>query len=133
MLDEKAATGQWMDRLGMWISATCAVHCATLPLLLTIAGFGWLGDERLEWTIIGASFVIASWRLTHSFRVHHGRWDALRLFFAGAVCILAAKLEVAPWDLAEPVLMTMGGSLIAFAHWRNHQLGDCCAAGAHRH
>jgi hypothetical protein len=131
-LEQKMARGQWMDRLGMWISATCAVHCATLPLLLTVAGFGWLGDERLEWGIIASSFAIASWRLTQSFRAHHGRWDALRLFFAGGLLILAAKAELLPLELAEPALMTAGGSLIALAHWRNHQMSDCCAADGPR-
>ena len=120
-----------LDRVGMFVSTACAVHCAALPLLLTVAGLGWLGDERFEWSIIIFSFAVASVRLFHSFFEQHRRRDALYLFLLGAAFILAAKSELLEFSHAEAVLMTIGGSSIAFAHWRNHQLcGACGVVGA---
>jgi hypothetical protein len=120
-----------LDRVGMWVSGVCAVHCATLPLLIAIAGFGWLGDERLEWTIIGFSFLIASLRLSHSYLRQHRHRGPLALFALGAACILLAKSEISPWQGAEILGMTIGGSLIAIAHWRNHRCAGPCAAHPH--
>jgi hypothetical protein len=118
--------GHWsLDRLGMWVSGACAVHCATLPLLITIAGFGWLGDERLEWTIIGFSFLVASLRLSHSYLREHRHTTPLLLFALGALAILFAKSEITAWEPAEIVGMTIGGSMIALAHWRNHRCNRC--------
>jgi hypothetical protein len=120
-----------LDRVGMWVSGACAVHCATLPLLIAFAGFGWLGDERLEWTIIGFSFVIASLRLSHSYLREHRHWEPLALFAIGAAAILFAKSEVSSWGGAEILGMTLGGTLIAYAHWRNHRRSNGCSTHLH--
>ncbi len=111
--------------MGMWISTACAVHCAALPLILTVAGMGWLGEPWLEWSIITASFLIASVRLTHSYTAHHRRIDSLLLFALGAGFILLAKAELVTADYAEPLFMTIGGLSIAAAHWRNHHHCGC--------
>lgn len=111
-----------LDRVGMWVSFACAVHCAALPLLLTVAGMGWLGNEYLEWGIILTSFVIASFRLTYSYLKVHRRGDSMILFFVGACSILTAKATIFDFTHSEPVFMTIGGLLIASAHWRNHYL-----------
>lgn len=116
-----------LDRVGMWVSGACAVHCATLPLLIAIAGLGWLGDERLEWTIIGFSFAVASLRLSHSYIREHRHWEPLALFAAGALCILFAKSEISSWEGAEILGMTLGGTLIAVGHWRNHRRCHGCS------
>ncbi len=120
-----------LDRVGMWVSGACAVHCAALPLLLTVAGLGFLGDERFEWTIIGFSFVVASLRLFHSYFQEHRRADAIFLFLMGASAILLAKSGISSWESAEVLGMTTGGTMIAMAHWRNHRLSHAC--GSHRH
>jgi len=109
----------------MWVSAACAVHCASLPLILTLAGMGWLGDARLEWGIILLSFTIGSVRLFHSYFEEHHRREIVLLFLAGVAAILAAKASFVPLVWAEPVLMSVGGLTIAYAHWRNHKLGRC--------
>jgi hypothetical protein len=126
----KIASKGFLDRLGMWISTACAVHCALLPLLITVAGLGWLGDERVEWTIIGLSFLIATFRLFHSYFFEHRRNDSVLLFLVGAVSILLAKSEILEFRYAEPVFMTIGGLMIAAAHWRNHHLVSCCQPAA---
>lgn len=120
-----------LDRVGMWVSGACAVHCATLPLLIAIAGLGWLGDERLEWTIIGFSFAVASLRLSHSYIREHRHWEPLALFALGALAILFAKSEISAWEGAEMLGMTLGGSMIALGHWRNHRRTHSCSTHLH--
>lgn len=120
-----------LDKIGMWLSATCAVHCAALPLLLTISGLGFLEDERLEWAIIAMAFTIGSIRLFHSYLQEHHRSEAVILFLIGASSILFAKADLFEWEYLEPVFMTIGGSMIALAHWRNHALAH--SLPGHRH
>jgi len=122
---DKLGSYRILDRLGIWVSTACAVHCAALPLLLTVAGLGWLGDERLEWSIIGLSFLIAGIRLSYSYLRQHRRTDSMLLFALGAGSILFAKSELLEFALAEPVFMTVGGLMIAGAHWRNHRMCGC--------
>lgn len=120
-----------LDRIGMWISAACAVHCAALPLLLTVAGLGFLEDERLEWIIIGLAFTIGSIRLFHSYLQEHHKADSVILFLIGATSILFAKADLLQWEYTEPVFMSIGGFMIAFAHWHNHKLSH--SLPGHRH
>lgn len=123
-----------LDRVGIWVSTTCAVHCAALPLLLTISGLGWLESELLEWSIIAFSFVVASLRLTYSYLKQHRRLDSVLLFLVGASSILLAKSETLEFLYAEAVFMTIGGLMIASAHWYNHRLAhQAGAAHSHRH
>lgn len=126
---ERIASRGILDRVGMIVSTACAVHCALLPVIITIAGFGWLGDERFEWAIIATSFAIASLRLFHCYLREHGRTEALMIFGVGAASILLAKSEFLAWNLAEPFFMTIGGLTIAYSHWRNHKIG--CANHSH--
>ena len=123
-----------LDRIGMWVSTTCAVHCAALPLLLTVSGLGWLGSELLEWGIIAFSFVVASLRLSYSYLKQHRRFDSVLLFLIGASSILLAKSETLEFLYAEAVFMTIGGLVIAVAHWHNHRLAHQAGmAHTHRH
>ena len=120
-----------MDKIGIWLSATCAVHCAALPLLLTFSGLGFLEDERLEWGIIAMAFTIGTLRLFHSYFQEHRKADSILLFLIGAASILFAKADLLEWEYAEPGFMTIGGLLIASAHWRNHRLAH--SLPGHRH
>lgn len=118
-----------LDFLGFSASMLCALHCISLPLLLTIgalAGFSWLKDPFTEAIFISLSLTIASWSLVRSYFTHQ-RWSAIRLVAFGFIFILASRFLSAGW---EPTLAMLGGVTIAGAHWKNWLLcktGDSTA------
>jgi hypothetical protein len=125
-----APANSMLDRIGMILSFGCAIHCALMPLLiawLTFNGFGWIGEESTEWTIIIASLAIASLRLTWSYLKEHRHPVPLMLFAAGTLSILLARsvfMEVP--EMAETVGMVLGGCLIGGAHLVNQRQCNCC-------
>ena len=47
-----------LDKAGATASLACAVHCALMPLVVTLlplVGLGFLADERTEWALLGLS------------------------------------------------------------------------------
>lgn len=126
-----------MDRYGMAVSLGCAVHCAAMPVALTTLstmGMGWLGEPAFEWTILLITFAIGSTRLVQSYRVHRNP-QCLILFAMGLLCFTIAKAELTDFEYSEPVWMTLGGILVAIAHFRNLRLhnGNCGTACDHAH
>ena len=114
-----------LDRLGMIISFGCAIHCAAMPLIagaLALSGLHWLGDSRLEWAIIAASFTIAISRLFWSYHRQHNNPECLILFSLGASAILIAQFLLPGGTATDSATMAAGGLLIAAAHFRNHRL-----------
>lgn len=117
-----------LDRYGMALSLGCAVHCAILPVALsamTTAGLGWVASEELEWTILLGTFLIGSTRLGQSY-LQHRRPECLALFLAGLASFVCAKSELFAFTHHEAVFMTLGGMLIAMAHFRNLRLTKAC-------
>jgi|LNFM01.2.fsa_nt_gb hypothetical protein len=121
-----------LDRYGMALSIGCAIHCAVLPIALsamTTAGLAWVASEELEWTILICTFLIGSTRLVQSY-FQHRHTECLILFVAGLVSFVCAKSELFDFPYNEAVFMTIGGLLIAIAHFRNLRLSRTCCAPA---
>ncbi len=111
-----------IDGLGFVAAALCAIHCISLPLLLSIgalSGLAWLENEALEMAFVGASVIIAFSSLVPSYFKNHRRPDALLMSGLGFALIVVSHLFV---ESLEPILMFIGGSCIAFAHWHNWRL-----------
>jgi hypothetical protein len=114
----------------MALSLGCAIHCAILPVALsamTTAGLAWVASEELEWTILIGTFLIGSTRLVQSY-LQHRHPECLALFAAGLASFLCAKSQFFGFDHNEAVFMTLGGLLIAAAHFRNLRLSKTCCA-----
>ena len=111
------------DWVGFSASLLCALHCALLPVLLTLSAFGslyFLEAPAFEYSFIFISFAIASFSLIQGYRKHHRRWNALSLAAIGFSCILMGQVfEGVLW---EAILSAIGGSLVAIAHLVNLRL-----------
>ncbi len=111
-----------LDFLGFSASMLCAIHCAALPFLLTLAplaGLQFLDNHWIEYSIILVSLVIASNALAHGYRRHHK--NVLPLIIAGMGFMLVGIAQVMHGELLEVLLMTAGGTTIAISHlvnWR---------------
>ncbi|MEM1325549.1 MAG: MerC domain-containing protein [Bacteroidota bacterium] len=110
-----------IDSVGFVAATLCAIHCISLPLILSIgvlSGSTWLENEALELGFIGASLLIALSSLIPSYLKNHRRPDALLISGLGFGIIMSHSLV----ESLEPVLMFVGGSCVALAHWYNWRL-----------
>jgi MerC mercury resistance protein len=132
------ARGLSLDRLGVFASSLCALHCALMPALLVAApalGVAF-GGEQWEWPFLFASGCVGMASLVPSF-LRSGRPSALVLFVAGAFLVLVGKLSFEAGSAVEGAFSALGAASIALAHLVNlrvvraraHDHGE----GAHRH
>ncbi|SDD80016.1 MerC domain-containing protein [Aquimonas voraii] len=117
--------GERADRIGAIASAVCAVHCASWPFLLAVLpalGSSLLASEWLERGFVVFATLLAIASLAHGFRRHRRR-SAMVLAAPGLGLIWFGSFGHWHHDLVlHAVLMTLGGTFIAFAHLRNLRL-----------
>lgn len=116
LLDEPNDTA---DRLGILVSAICAVHCMLVPILfylLPAAGVA-LGDERLEWGLLLLAGMVASLSLGLSYRRHRSL-TVLALLVAGLLLLVAARLleEHGEPALLSALVSVVGASVLVTGH-----------------
>ena len=115
--------GLHLDFIGFGTSILCAIHCATLPFLLTfapLAGLQFLDNPWIEYSIILLSLLIAINSLMGSYSRHHQKLAALVLAVIGFVFIGFGQLLELEWT--EVLLTAAGGVMIAIAHLVNWKL-----------
>lgn len=117
------------DLLGFSASLACAVHCAFLPIILTVSTFGglkWLSSPVVEVGFIIASLVIATVALGRNFRKHKHIQLAIKVVVAGFALILISRFTHG--DMHH-ILSAIGGMTIAGGHilnWRLARKSPCC-------
>lgn len=130
---------QRLDRAGTVASFLCAIHCALLPLVITLLpllGLNFLASEPAEWLLLGVSAILGVISICFGFRQHR---SPLVWVLAGAAIasLFTARLwahsghghahdfsHASAW--VEVGLMVMGGSLMMGAHWLNQRLCHAC-------
>lgn len=63
-----------LDRLGIWASSLCAVHCLALPILiplLPLIGASFFAQDWFERTILSLSMIVGFWALLSGFYRYH--------------------------------------------------------------
>lgn len=111
-----------LDFIGFSASLLCAIHCAALPFLLSmapLAGLQFLDNHWIEYTIILLSFFIASNALINGYRKHHKKFLPLTIATSGFLLIGFGQFSQTEWQ--EILLTSCGGMTIAIAHlinWR---------------
>jgi MerC mercury resistance protein len=111
-----------LDKIGICVSLLCAVHCAMLPLIITLLpliGFKFLANEYFEMAIIASSLLIGYTSLRGSYRKHYNS-KPLIIITQGFMVIFIGKIFVATHY--EWLFLTAGGLLIATAHFYNSRL-----------
>lgn len=112
--------GLHVDFIGFIASLLCALHCAGLPLLLSVAplmGLGFLSNPWVEISMILVSLLLASCALMVSYRRCHHKPLALITVFMGFVLISLGHTLKLEW--AEIVLTSSGAITVASAHFIN--------------
>ena len=112
--------GLHIDFIGFSASMACAIHCAALPFLLTLAplaGLEILENPWIEYSFILVSLGIASSALMHGYRKHHQKALSLIVVVIGFLFIGAGQLL--PYEWTEIALTATGGVIVAVAHLIN--------------
>ncbi len=116
---------RWADRFGATASFLCALHCAVLPLLVAILpmlGLEFLADHRFEQGFVIFAVALALTTLLIGFRRHRRR-AALLLLLPGVGLLLVGMLITFDHDTQwHAVFVSLGGTLLACAHWVNLRL-----------
>ena len=117
------------DLIGFSASMVCAVHCAFLPILLTVSAFGgltWLHEPWIEITFILMSVAVATFALGRNFRRHKHIRTAIQVVAVGFALILISR--VMPGE-AHHFVSAAGGVTVAFGHilnWQQARKSPCC-------
>ena len=121
-----SASSARIDLVGTCVSLVCAVHCLTVPFLVTVlplAGAGVLLGGSLEVLFIVASVVLATGSLCWGFR-RHRRWRVFIVLGAALTMIAVGRfLASEPYEL---VFVFMGAVVLAAGHLLNRYLCLTC-------
>jgi hypothetical protein len=121
-------TDSYLAKLGAGLSLACAVHCATLPLLVTflpLMGISFLESHEFELGLLGLSIVLALYVLGRDYQYLHKKNTAILLAISGfSVIVLGHYLPE-----VESLLAVIGGLVLFGAYlvnWRlNRQVKVC--------
>ncbi|WP_263357850.1 MerC domain-containing protein [Acidicapsa ligni] len=120
----------WADRLGIWASGLCVVHCILTPVLLSfsvVLAHLLPSEERVHRTLALTVAMLGAIALLRGFRKHR-RARVLLLMAAGLGCIFAAAWwgDLLPSHWAEVAITFLGSSLMITAHRMNHTFCKQC-------
>ncbi|HWU02810.1 MAG TPA: MerC domain-containing protein [Novosphingobium sp.] len=109
---------QRLDRLGVFISALCVVHCVSGLVLVTFLGIGGtlLLDPRVHEYGLAIAVVVGALGLGFG-ALRHRRMGLVAL--GGTGLALMALGLVVPHGLPEAIATIIGVTLVATAHIRN--------------
>ncbi len=115
---------QLFDKVGMSASVACAIHCALLPIVITvlpIIGLEFLANPMLELSMIVLSIGLACIALSGAYKKHRKILPFVILMLGFCSIAMGHLIE----DL-ENYLIPLGGLLIAMAHFINLKLTKTC-------
>lgn len=110
--------GFHLDFIGFIASFLCAIHCAAIPVVLSISALGglnWISDPKVESIFLVASFSIAALTLYYGYRKQTLDKVAVLLFGFGFFLLLSSRLLPHAHG-PELIAAILGGLLIASAH-----------------
>lgn len=129
-----------LDRAGTVASFLCAIHCAALPLVITLLpllGLNFLASEPVEWLLLVVSACLGVISICFGFRKHRSPrvWGlagtAIALLFLARVWAHSGHGHTHDFShheaWLETGLMVAGGTMMMSAHWLNQKLCHACS------
>jgi hypothetical protein len=116
-----------LDRLGIWLSAICAVHCMVVPIVLIFFPvMSWIHWSRImDAVVLGVAAVFGLGGCLLGLRHHHDMLP-LGLVLVGLVLNATGRFAATPLGpfLAQTLIIA-GPMLMAYGLWRDRQLCKC--------
>jgi peptidoglycan/LPS O-acetylase OafA/YrhL len=127
-LKKRRASG-W-DRLGIWLSGICLVHCLLLPVALFLLPLGALlisWHEDIHFVFAGLLVPTTLLAFYQGYRCHHQK-RVLGWFGAGLGLVLVASFPGHEMlgVIGGTVVTMIGSVLLIWGHWQNWQLRARC-------
>ncbi len=121
------------DALGITTSLACAIHCAILPLFVSVLplfGTNIIHNITFEAIMVLLAFCIGVYSLYHGFRKHHHSILPILLFSTGII-LLTLKLffiHYETWLLIPAVILIVSSHFFNYRFCRvhNHAHADDC-------
>ena len=125
-----ATSRQWADRMGVWTSALCVVHCILTPVLLSSAAvFAHFlpSEERTHRCLALFVALFGALALLLGFR-RHRQIRVLWLMSGGLACIAGGAWfgDRLPSHAYEVAITLCGSALMIAAHRLNHTFCKAC-------
>lgn len=125
-----AVSRQWADRLGVWTSALCVVHCLLTPLLLSlsaVAAHFLPAEESIHRSFALLVALFGTVALLVGFRKHR-RAIVLIMLLGGLSCIAGTAWfgDRLPSHAVEVAITFCGSGLMIAAHRLNHTFCRSC-------
>jgi len=113
------------DKIGIWSSALCIVHCLAVPAVLAFTN-GFDLHDHVWWDVLQVAFILVGfWAVRHA--VKHINFQWLKLMFWSTFAVLIASVFLHHSTLGE--IMNYGAaSLLIILHSLNLYLGRNKAA-----
>ena len=106
-----------VDQIGIITSGLCTIHCAAIPVLLSLGMMGSVSvgfHDNMELVVIGLSSFLGIWSIYNGLS-GHGRLIPQVLIASGAFLII---LGISILD-ANHGFMALGGLALVSGHWMN--------------
>ena len=121
---------QWSDRLGIWTSALCVVHCLLTPVLLSFSAVVAHFPPAEEKVHRGLALLVAlfgTFALLIGFRKHR-RSSVLLMMVTGLSCIAGTAWfgDELPSHAIEVGITFFGSAMMIAAHRLNHTFCRSC-------
>jgi len=116
----------FLDKFGTTSSIVCALHCALLPIVISILpalGLGLMAWSGFEWAFVIFASLLGLLSLWIGYQ-RHRVYRALLFLIPGLLLVWMGVLvpEIHHAVLPHAVVMSVGGTLIAVAHLINLRL-----------
>ncbi len=109
------------DAIGQVLSALCAVHCVSSPLLVTLAPAAASVLGGAHPLLLGLVTGVALWAFIPGYRCHRSR-SVLALAVTGIALLSVAALAFEDNLAVETAISLAGASVMMGAHWLNRRL-----------
>jgi hypothetical protein len=114
------------EKVGVFLSLLCAVHCLTLPLVLFAAPYlasSFAFSGKVEWFLVIASFGLALLLLWQDYRKHR---KPMPLYFLGLAVAIKIIDSLVGLKSIEWLFGLTLGLFITLAYWFNYKHKTAC-------
>ncbi len=128
------------DKTAIGLSALCTLHCLALPLFLvlvpSVTALG-LDSEAFHLWMVMVVLPMSAYALTLGCK-EHNKYYVIFFGVVGLFCLVGAVVfgESFLGEAREKTLTTVGGGIIACAHYKNYRLCQHqkkCTCSEHNH
>ncbi|MFT4652840.1 MAG: hypothetical protein ACJA0G_001825 [Kangiellaceae bacterium] len=115
-----------LDRVGVWITSLCALHCLLLPILIPLAPLiasSFVAEAWFERVILSGSILVGFAALFIGFHKYHRQLYPIYSLVLGALIYWNKHMF---GEAYEPITIAVGALLIIAAHVANLRLCKKC-------